>query len=123
MTGTGYSAYALDHGVITTGETISELLENMTEALNLYFDDERQITIADLDYTMDLETFFVHYKAINSTSFAKRLGINKTLISQYAHGKKKPSQKQVSKIISELNRLGAELKDLSLALEKSNTAI
>ena len=38
-TNTGYSAYASDDPVATTGKSFSELLLNATEAYNLYLED------------------------------------------------------------------------------------
>ncbi len=37
-TNTGYSAYAKDHPVATTGSSMAELKNNITGALNLYFE-------------------------------------------------------------------------------------
>jgi predicted RNase H-like HicB family nuclease len=43
-TGTGYSAFAEDFPVATTGKTIDKLKSNILEALNLYFEEEKNIT-------------------------------------------------------------------------------
>ena len=39
-TNTGFSAYAEELNVFTTGISIPELNENLIEALNLYYEDE-----------------------------------------------------------------------------------
>mgnify|MGYP000984416094 FL=1 len=45
----GWTARATDHGIITQGETIGELVDNIIEATELYFEDQigqgEQITI------------------------------------------------------------------------------
>jgi len=43
----GWTARATDHGIITEGETIGELVDNIIEATELYFEDQigEQITI------------------------------------------------------------------------------
>ncbi|MBP7411313.1 hypothetical protein [Methanoculleus sp. 10] len=45
----GWTARATDHGIVTQGETIGELVDNIIEATELYFEDEigpgEQITI------------------------------------------------------------------------------
>ncbi len=38
----GYSAAALDYGIVTQGETFEELLYNIREATELYFEDEEE---------------------------------------------------------------------------------
>ncbi len=42
-TDTGFSAFAIDYPVFTTGKTISELSDNILEALNLYFHQVLQV--------------------------------------------------------------------------------
>lgn len=37
----GYSAAALDYGIFTQGDTFEELLKNVREATELYFEDEK----------------------------------------------------------------------------------
>ena len=39
-TSTGFSAYARDYDFMTTGKDWSDLLKNMLEAANLFFDDQ-----------------------------------------------------------------------------------
>lgn len=45
----GWTARATDHGIVTQGETIGELVDNIIEATELYFEEEigsgEQITI------------------------------------------------------------------------------
>jgi predicted RNase H-like HicB family nuclease len=36
----GWTARATDHGIVTQGETIGELVDNIIEATELYFEDE-----------------------------------------------------------------------------------
>ncbi len=39
-TNTGYSAYAEDYPIFTSGESMPELLNNAQEAIDLYYEDE-----------------------------------------------------------------------------------
>ncbi|MEX2336138.1 MAG: hypothetical protein WD555_02570 [Fulvivirga sp.] len=109
-THTGYSAYSEAYPAFTTGKTMDELKYNMIEGLNLYFEDkDRKITIDDLSFLLDLESFFDLYPVINASALSKKVGMNKTLLSQYVTGKKKPSEKQVQRILAGVRQVGEEL--------------
>lgn len=116
-TNTGYSAYAKDYPVVTTGSSMAELKNNITDALNLYFEAAGKIVTVDernLKITLDLPQFFEFYQVINAKALSGRIGINQTLLSQYVNGHKKPSQKQLSRIINGIKQLGQELSGLDL---------
>jgi hypothetical protein len=114
-TRTGYSAYEQKHPIFTTGDTILELQMNALEATNLYLEDEgKRVTRANLDFEIDFKQFFEFYKVINSKHLAQRIGMNESLLSQYVTGKKKPSKKQVERIIDGLHEIGKELMEINL---------
>jgi len=114
-TRTGYSAYEQKHPIFTTGETILELQMNALEASNLYLEEQgKQVTRSNLDFEIDFKQFFEFYKVINAKHLAKRIGMNESLLSQYVTGKKKPSKKQVERIIDGLHQIGKELMEINL---------
>jgi predicted transcriptional regulator len=114
-TKTGYSAYEHKHPIFTTGETILELQMNALEAANLYLEDQGKIvTRSNLDFEIDFKQFFEFYKVINSKHLAQRIGMNESLLSQYVTGKKKPSKKQIERIIDGLHEIGKELLEINL---------
>lgn len=114
-TETGFSAFAIDYPVFTTGNTISELLDNIVEALNLYFEDDGILVEAkNVNLEIDLKQFFQYYRVINAKFLAKRIGMNATLLSQYVQGRKKPSAAQTEKILNGIHQIGRELSELSL---------
>lgn len=114
-TDTGFSAYANEYSVYTTGQTITELLCNMVEALNLHFeDDDLEVSSDNIKFEIDLQQFFQYYRVINAKFLAQRIGMNETLLSQYVQGRKKPSVKQTEKILEGIHQIGQELTDISL---------
>ena len=116
-TGTGYSAYAEKYPAITTGENLKELTANMVEALNLYFEDKgRTVTQDDLKFRYDLASLFGFYQVINSRALSRRIGMNPQLLSQYVSGVKKPSERQVKRILEGVRQIGRELSQLDIAL-------
>jgi hypothetical protein len=119
-TSTGFSAYAADFSnlpVATTGGTMTELKENILDAVNLYLDytGKEPVTAEDISASLDLPQFFEYYKVINAKVLSSRIGINNTLLSQYVNGVKKPSEKQVKKILDGVKELGKELAGLELS--------
>lgn len=120
-TNTGYSAFAKDYPVATVGDTAEDLFNNMLEAMGLYFEEAnsaRKLTLDDLKITLDLPQFFEYYKIINTKALGERIGLNQTLLSQYINGHKKPSLKQVQKILQGIRDLGREWMQVDLQLSK-----
>ena len=113
-TNTGFSAYASDYPIFTTGKTIAELLDNAYEAANLFFGGEIKLTHENINYEIDFEQFFKYYRVLNSRFLAKRIGMNPTLLSQYVQGRKKPSDKQRDKILYGIHQIGQELSEINL---------
>jgi predicted RNase H-like HicB family nuclease len=112
-TQTGYSAYADTLPVFTTSATIAELYENVLEALNLYYEDQDiDLTTANLKLQLDLQQFFQHYRVLNASFLANRIGMNPALLSQYVQGIKRPSAKQTRRILQGIQNIGKELADL-----------
>lgn len=114
-TNTGYSAFCFDKPVYTTGKTIHELHLNSLESLNLYLEEfGKYATLESIELELDFKQFFNFYKVINAKHLAVRIGMNETLLSQYVNGIKKPSKKQVKRIVEGLHEIGRELMELSL---------
>jgi predicted RNase H-like HicB family nuclease len=115
-TSTGYSAYEDELPVFTTGKTILELQNNAVEALELYFEEcGLKLSPKHMDFEIDLKQFFEYYKVITAKHLAIRIGMNESLLSQYVTSKKKPSKKQVERIIDGLHEIGKELMEINLA--------
>ncbi len=119
-TETGFSSYAQDFEktpVATTGESLTELKDNIVEAFNLLqtHTGKKPVKADDIVIQLDLEQFFEYYKVINAKALGERIGMNQSLLSQYISGIKKPSHKQVEKIIGGIKQLGKELQELAFA--------
>ncbi len=114
-TKTGFSAYAVDYPIITTGQTISHLQKNILEVVNFYFEDYGyEAQKSNILLQIDLQQFFQYYKVLNSKHLAEKIGMNPTLLSQYVQGRKKPSPKQSDRIINGIQQIGKELSELTL---------
>jgi len=114
-TDTGFSAYAENLPVFTTGTTISELQKNILEALHLYFEEQgTKVSQKNIVLEIDIKQFFQYYRVINAKFLADRIGMNPTLLSQYVQGRKKPSEQQTEKILEGIQQIGKELSELRL---------
>jgi hypothetical protein len=114
-TETGFSAFSEETPVYTTGKNITELQNNIIEAIELAFDATQvKLSKENIELEIDLKQFFKYYRVINSKYLAERIGMNPTLFSQYVKGHKKPSSKQTTRILNGLNEIGRELSNLQL---------
>ena len=115
-TRTGYSAFAEDFPVYTTGKDLESLKAQILEALNLYFEDaDRIITEKDLTIQLDLPQFFSFYKVINAKALSERIGMNQSLLAQYIKGHKTPSAAQTRRILNGIKKVGQELASLHIS--------
>jgi hypothetical protein len=115
---TGFSAYSKDdrYPIATYGDTLDEVRENALEGLNLAQEvkGEALFILEDIQVELDIKQFFEFYGLLNINGLAHRIGINRTLLNQYATGQKRPSEKQVEKIVEGIRSLGRELAGLEL---------
>jgi len=118
-TSTGFSTYAekfSEFPIASTGATMTQLKSNVFDAVNSYLEyvEKQPITSDEISLTLDLPQFFEYYKEINAKVLSRRIGMNHTLLSQYVNGIKKPSEKQVQRILMGVRQLGKELAELEL---------
>ncbi|MBK8955156.1 MAG: XRE family transcriptional regulator [Saprospiraceae bacterium] len=114
-TKSGFSAYAEDFPIYTTGKNLAELIGNANEATQLYFDDGKKTpSNFKIQYHIDFKQFFQYYRVLNAKVIAEKIGMNPTLLSQYVQGKKKPSQVQTKRIINAIHEIGIELSAINL---------
>lgn len=114
-TKTGFSVYAEDFPIASTGKTISELMDNALEAANFYFEEDSiLLTMENLKFEIDFKQFFQFYRVINAKFLADKIGMNPTLLSQYVQGHKRPSDSQTEKILNGIQQIGKELSEINL---------
>ena len=114
-TGTGFSAYSEEYAIFTTAKTIPELIGNVIEASNLYFEEQGELITQDnINFLVDFKQFFQYYKVLNAKFLAERIGMNTTLLSQYVQGRKRPSSEQTEKILTGIHQIGRELSEINL---------
>jgi predicted RNase H-like HicB family nuclease len=120
----GFSAYVPElPGCITFGNSLDEIKENIREAITLQLEgmkeDGEEIPFNlqedfNIELKLDVAQVFNLYQSINSTGFAKRIGMNQSLLSQYVNGIKKPSEKQARRILEGVVNFGRELSHIQV---------
>lgn len=115
---TGYSA-TLELGkdfIATEGESMTELKENLNEALELALGQD-SLNDIQINYHYDIASFFAFYRILNAKSLAERIGMHQSLLAQYISGTKIPSQKQIARIIEGVHQIGRELSESDIILK------
>lgn len=56
-----------------------------------------------------MQRFFLTHKEINVAEFARRIGMNPTLLRNYINGFKKPSKEREQEILDHIHKLGEEM--------------
>lgn len=115
----GYGATAKigDTFIATNGDSFDELKVMIVDAVNLAVEDEElQYSFDEFELVYDMESFFSFYKVINAKALSKRIGMNQSLLSQYISGIKKPSSKQTTRILREVQQIGKELSEVRFLL-------
>lgn len=99
--------------VVSFGNSLEDLKINFIEAVNLYFEKTNHpiVTLdkSRFEFQFDLENLFEVNNFINISKLAEHVGINKSLLRQYARGIKYPSLDQALKIERKLKDIGANL--------------
>lgn len=121
-TPSGFTGYFKEvDGVISAGESIEEVRDNLKEAYEHYLDylNETQgsklsIDDVEINYTIDLEQFFEYFDVINKTKFAEKIGMNPSLFRQYTKGIANLSENKLLEITKGLRNLAADLESFSL---------
>ena len=115
-----YSIYIPEiPGLYGTGETESEAKESLNESIEVAIEHVKE-TGNDtyyaplkkdhyIEYAYDLSGFFKTYNFFDVTAFAKRVGVNASLMRRYKTGIKKASSTQKTKILEEIHAVADEL--------------
>jgi len=108
--------------IIGEGNTVAEAktdFENsVREIIQFYKEDGKELPeeLKDIQfvYKYDIASMFDYYNWINVSQFAKKAGINSSLMRQYRMGKTYISENQIGKIERTLHSLGNELAAIRL---------
>src|ERR1700722_8368872 len=103
-----------DNLIVEEAATLPLLQKKMKGLLHDFHD--LKPTTVDFDVAYDLAALFNEKKYLNLSELASRLGINRSLMAQYAAGIKYPSGERGKKIEETIHNLGRDLLEVKLAL-------
>lgn len=118
-----YSVYTADTDAVVVGEgtTVAEAKADFELALQEYDDfykekgDDAPEDFSDgFVYKYDIASLFNYFDFINVSKFAKRVGINPSLLRQYKTQQTYISEAQAQKIEQAFREVGEELSAISL---------
>ena len=111
--GKNLSAYIEGAPVITVGNDMKEIEDNMKEAIELYL--EVLSGEFELKFKIDAATFINYYSSIFTKAALSRItGINERQLWHYAAGVHKPRRRQLEKIQKGIQSLSRELSAINL---------
>jgi DNA-binding transcriptional regulator YdaS (Cro superfamily) len=103
-----------DNLIVDDAPSLPQLQKKMKDLLH-DFHDLKPATV-DFEVAYDLGALFDVKKYLNLSELASRLGINRSLMAQYASGTKYPSLERAQKIEEAIHELGRDLLEIKLAL-------
>ncbi len=111
-------------GCVATGDTQTEVLTNIKEAIEFHvksslMDNDPLPDVVKGPYSLvfrfDVNSLLNYYRGIFTNSALERItGINQRQLQHYASGLKRPRRQQVEKIETALHQLGNELLSVRL---------
>ncbi|PKP47002.1 MAG: XRE family transcriptional regulator [Bacteroidetes bacterium HGW-Bacteroidetes-12] len=120
----GFTAYIPDlPGCVSFGNSLDEVKSNIKEAIQFQIEgmkeDGELIPLNlqgdfNVELKLDVAQVFNLYQSINASGFAKRIGMNKSLLIQYVNGIKKPSERQAKRILEGIVDFGKELSHIQI---------
>lgn len=122
---TNFSIYSDElPGITGSGKSIEEAKEDIrtaiAEVLEAHKEDKTTapafLNNGNLEfvYKYDIASIFEHFGVLDATQFAKKIGMNGSLLRQYKTGHALASDKQKQKIQEGLRALGRELLEVHL---------
>jgi predicted RNase H-like HicB family nuclease len=108
--------------IIGEGNTVEEAkadFENSVQEIFQFYKEDgielpNELKDIHFVYKYDIASMFNYYDWINVSKFARKAGINPSLMRQYRMGKTYISENQINKIESTLHSLGNELAVIKL---------
>ena len=106
------------------GKTPDKVIKNLKELIKDYQAHEGKkdrfwkavdVENMDVEFVYDLVGFFEHKKYLNLSAVAEKVGINRSLMAQYAAGIKYPSQERAEQIEKVIHELGRDLLSSKIA--------
>jgi predicted RNase H-like HicB family nuclease len=103
----------------TLSEAIADMKESLNEVIESFLNNREDIPEElkgeiEFIYKYDIATLFGYFDEINLSSFARKNGMNESLLRKYKNGLAFASEQQRKRIEEGLHKLGKSLCEVSL---------
>lgn len=89
-------------------KTIDNFYSGLKDAKDFLEEEGKKMPELNFNFLMDVGSFFDYYP-INVTAFAKYIGMNASLLRQYASGKRTPKEKALTRIRDGLKKFKEDI--------------
>lgn len=112
----------LNHTIVGDGKSVLEakvdFVNSTREMIASYIDNGKtlptELIDIEFEFKYDIASIFNYYDFINVSKFAKRIGLNASLMRQYKSGKQYISENQIARIEDGLHQLANEIGGVKL---------
>lgn len=109
----------LKTGVLGCGSSakaaIADMLSGWRDAAEDLREDGADVPELDIEYRFDVGSLFSYYDFVNIAGVAREIGVNPSVMRQYAIGKRKPSAERKAEIMSGFRSLAAKMQSAALS--------
>lgn len=108
----------LKTGVLGLGSSakaaINDMMSGWQDAVADFKDDGIEAPELEIEYRFDVGSLFSFYDFVNIAGVAREIGINPSVMRQYAIGTRKPSTERKAEIMSGFKRLALKMQNAVL---------
>lgn len=109
---------AINTGVLGVGPSAKAAMDDMISGWNdveeYLREGNKEIPVLDIQYRFDVGSLFSYYNFLNIAGVAKEIGINPSVMRQYAIGVRKPSEERKTKIQHGFVKLAEKMRNAAL---------
>lgn len=109
----------LKTGVLGCGSSakaaIADMLGGWRDTVEDLKEDGIDVPELDIEYRFDIGSLFSYYDFVNIAGVAREIGVNPSVMRQYAIGMRKPSAERKSEIMAGFRSLAAKMQTAALS--------
>lgn len=93
---------------------IADMLRGWGETADYMREEGKEVPALDIEYRFDVGSLFSYYDFVNIAGVAREIGLNPSVMRQYAIGARKPSAERKAQIISGFKSLADKMQTATL---------
>lgn len=93
---------------------IADMLRGWKEGAEYLKDEGKDVPTLEIEYRFDVGALFNYYDFINVSGVAREIGVNPSVLRQYAVGTRRPSTERKAQIITGIRKLANKMQTAAL---------